>query len=252
MKKILMLVIAVVLFFWGRHYAGMAYEEYAIMTETKKQNEYLRNEVILKNEKNPMERKVDFALLEEINPDIVGWIWIPGTSIDYPILVGNEDDEYLNLDMEGKESKLGSIFSFCDTDRELSDARTVLFGHNMRDYQMFGELKRYQDLEFRKNHKRMYIYTRKRTMELCVFSIFVCEENADIFEDDTILGTNEYKELVQVLHKQNEYDDISIKNINIIHNVRTFSLVTCSGNAGTSNRLLVNSFVIGEKYCMER
>ena len=66
-----MLVIAVVLFFWGGHYAGMAYEEYAIMTETKKQNEYLRNEVILKNEKNPMERKVDFALLEEINPDIV-------------------------------------------------------------------------------------------------------------------------------------------------------------------------------------
>ena len=84
-------------------------------------------------------------------------------------------------------------------------------------------------------------------MELCVFSIFVCEENADIFEDDTILGTNEYKELVQVLHKQNEYDDVSIKNINIIHNVRTFSLVTCSGNAGTSNRLLVNSFVMGEK-----
>ena len=65
---------------------------------------------------DPFNRKIDFAALKQINPDIVGWVYIPDTSIDYPILMGNNDSFYLNYDYRKYYSELGSIFSYAGSD----------------------------------------------------------------------------------------------------------------------------------------
>lgn len=186
--------------------------------------------------------KVDFKCLKEINTDICGWIYIPDTSVDYPILIGDTDEKYLYTDVEGNPSKLGSIFSFSDTDRTLKDARIILFGHNMKEYQMFGELKRYiEDEEFRNNHKKIYIYAEDKIMELEVFSIFICEETDSIFRDSTRLGSKEYKALLQELADRDQYFCTCQENMENGENQQSVSLVTCSGSVGTKQRLVVSA-----------
>ena len=93
---------------------------------------------------DPFERRIDFETLQQINPHIKGWIYIPGTKIDYPVLAG---EEYLNRDMYGGKSSLGSIFTYADVDLQ-NDSIVRIYGHNMISMQMFGCIKKYADQEF--------------------------------------------------------------------------------------------------------
>ena len=76
---------------------------------------------------------VDFAALEEINPDIYAWVEIPGTTINYPVLQHPTKDEYYNdHGADGKYSPYGSIFSQASYNgRDFHEPVTVLYGHNL-------------------------------------------------------------------------------------------------------------------------
>lgn len=195
-------------------------------------------------------RVMDFKTLKAINEDIVGWICIPGTSVDYPILIGDTNEKYLNKGYKGNNSKLGSIFAFSDTNRDLSDARTVLFGHNMRYGQMFGDLKNFLNKSYRLNHPKIYVYTEKKTMELDIFSVFTCKDSDEIFYDNTELGSLEYQELISSINDRCSFSDIKKSDIVDYYNNQSFSLSTCYGRAGTSDRLLVSGIVVREKYIL--
>lgn len=195
-------------------------------------------------------RRIDFEILNTINQDIAGWIYIPDTSVDYPILIGDTNDMYLYKDFEGQESVLGSIFSYADTKHTLTDARTILFGHNIKFNQMFGELKKYRNQDFRMNHKEMYVYTKTKTMELQIFSVFICDETDAILWDNVELGSLEYQELLTELERRNLYSDIGIEKLTEKYNHQTFSLVTCNGSSGSSKRFIISGIVVREKYIL--
>lgn len=249
MKKVSIVLLVLILLIVSFYCGIMASEEYIPLKEAVEkaveQKETIIDTVIKEEESSdPINRVIDFDELKQINQDAVGWVYIPDTSVDYPILIGDSDDEYLKKDIEGDYSILGSIFTTADTSRNLSDARTVLYGHNMRDYQMFGELKRYLEKEFRNNHTSMYVYTENRAMELTIFSIFVCKETDSILSDETVLETVDYRELLENLSERNEYSDISIGDISNLDNRQCFSLVTCRGQQGTSSRLIISGIVM--------
>ncbi len=257
--RIIVLVCLVFSIFFGY----MALKEYQPIAIAKKKIEVLRENVVedkemdeitksnfdMKIEKiHPLDREIDFSSLKKMNTDIIGWIFIPDTSVDYPVLIGDTDDKYLNKDFEGKDSKLGSIFSYADTDKELEDARTILFGHNMKNKAMFGELKRYvQENSFRKEHRKMYVYTEKCNMELEIFSIFVCENTDEILRNDVHLGSLEYQEVLRKLSKRNEFLDIEKESIVKMYHNPSFTLVTCWGRAGSTRRLVVHGIVTKEE-----
>ena len=95
----------------------------------------------------------DLTELQKRNEDIRGWIYIPDTAIDNPILV-NSKDYYLYRGADRQHDKYGSIFSR----KPLSDDPVILYGHNMRDGAMFGGIKRYKDAGYMKKHKLIYVY----------------------------------------------------------------------------------------------
>ena len=82
----------------------LAYREQKPFREIKVKGEALQKLVVqetVSQEADPMERTIDFAALQRINPEIVGWLYVPQIGVDSPILTGQTDTEYLTKDFEG-------------------------------------------------------------------------------------------------------------------------------------------------------
>lgn len=249
MFKVVRNIIIVILLALSVYFGYLAYTEGEPLVRSKAQQKAIKEVAVVEVSDDPYDRVVDFEALRNINSDIVGWIYIPNTSIDYPILIGGTDEEYLYKDMEGNYSELGSIFSYANTNKDLLDGVTFLFAHNMLQYQMFGELRRYLDDDFRSQHPKIYVYTGSRTVELGIYSIFTCRDDDALFDNVGIeAGTPEYRDLLLEIQSRNEYSGIGVDNIGNMYDNRTFSLVTCNGEVGTVYRLIVNGLVEREKY----
>ena len=84
--------------------------------------------------------EVDFDGLSQINPDIVGWLYIPGADISYPVVQAGDNDYYLDRMFDGTRNSAGSIFldAYCASD--FSDRHSIIYGHHMRDLSMFARL----------------------------------------------------------------------------------------------------------------
>ena len=216
--------------------------------DSKYKNDAIRD-VVVSDTEDPLKRVIDFKKLKSINKDVVGWVYVPDTKIDYPILIGSKDDTYINTNIEGKKNALGSIFSYANTKRDLSNGHVLLFGHNMRQEQMFGQLKKFvNSSDFRKSHKKFYIYTEEKTMELDIVSIFITDENSDFFTTGLELGTLDFINFTNNLMKRNRFSDTIWGNKKVkLSDNQVFSLVTCYGSPGTHDRLVVSGSVVKEK-----
>ena len=84
---------------------------------------------------------IDFERLQKRNPDIVAWIHIPDTNIDYPVVQGSDNSYYLNHTAAGAENSSGAIFLDAGCDTAFSGDNYIIYGHNMRTKKMFGGLK---------------------------------------------------------------------------------------------------------------
>lgn len=99
-------------------------------------------------------RIVDMTELKQINPDIKGWLTMDDTGIDYPVLQGDDDYEYLNRDMYGNSCLTGSLyFRSIDTTENADADYRMIYGHHMDASSMFGCLDKYIDAEYFSNHK---------------------------------------------------------------------------------------------------
>ncbi len=103
---------------------------------------------------------MDFSDLQEINPEIIGWIRMEGSDIDYPIMQTNNNSYYLTHLYNREYNNNGSIFMDCRNSADFSDKNTVLYGHHMRnDVAMFASLKWYKDQEFYEANPTITLFT---------------------------------------------------------------------------------------------
>ena len=94
---------------------------------------------------------IDFEVLKSINPDIVGWIQIPGTAIDYPICWRAGDNEYYmgNIRQKVRSGHLNCHYAgWCQFLSAAEEHLVVLYGHHMRNGTMFKDIVRYTDADF--------------------------------------------------------------------------------------------------------
>lgn len=92
--------------------------------------------------------KPDFSQLRAVNPDVVGWISLPNTDIDYPILQGEDNLSYITTDVYGKYAVAGSIFLDTRCKADFSDRYSLVYGHHMSNGSMFGALDKYRSENF--------------------------------------------------------------------------------------------------------
>lgn len=129
----------------------------------------LVDEVFIENS-NKEENKIDWNNLKSINEDIIGWIEIEGTDINYPILKDNDNLYYLKHNYLKKYNSNGSIFTLDINPFE--DCETLLYGHNMKNGTMFSILGKYLDKDFLLSHQKIKIYTPNKNYEGVIFSAY--------------------------------------------------------------------------------
>ena len=150
---------------------------------------------------------IDFDSLLEVNPDIIGWLYIPGTGTNYPILLGDDDSEYLHTNYRHEYQYLGSIFAHYRTSPKLDDPYTVLFGHNMRSGRMFGNLSDYQSKSFRDANPFVYIYTPDRSLQCTIYaSGYVDATDTEIFSYGYEYQTEGFRKLIDTTVSNSSYD----------------------------------------------
>lgn len=147
------------------------------------------------------ELPVDFAALQAENPDIFAWIRIPGTDIDYPILMWDGEDQtyYLERNMYGEKDRDGSIYIENYNANDLTDPNTIIYGHNWSTGRMFHDLEKFQKQEFFDEHSELIIYFPDRILTYNIFASYEYDDrhllyafnfkDADVYADylETIL-----------------------------------------------------------------
>ena len=118
---------------------------------------------------------VDFETLRENGPDIIGWLSLPDTVLNYPVTQTDNNEYYLNHLYDGTYNKVGCLFADYENQAGFSDRNTIVYGHNMRDGSMFALLNRYDEQSYFDTHRQMYLVTPKGGYVMEIFTAFAAK-----------------------------------------------------------------------------
>ena len=126
--------------------------------------------------------RIDFEALQTENNDIVGWIYCPDTPINYPVVKGKDNNQYLRADLKGKYLVTGTIFVDYRNGNIGADSNYILYGHNMKNSTMFGTLVKYKEQAYYNAHPIMYYLTPNGNYLIELFAGTVVKDDSDIYQ----------------------------------------------------------------------
>lgn len=126
-----------------------------------------------------------FEELLAVNPDVCAWVSLDGTSIDYPVLQGENNLTYINMDVYGNFALAGSIFLDSRNSDDFTDPYSLLYGHHMENSGMFGDLDLYKDEAFFQENTSGTLILPDRAYDLEIFACLVTNaSDKSIFEPE--------------------------------------------------------------------
>lgn len=189
------------------------------------------------------EKNLDWEKLWDTNEHIYGWIYIPNTNVDYPVLQHPTDDSYyLDYNLDGSKGYPGCIYSehrYNSTNWD--DFNTLLYGHNMKNGTMFKTLHYFEDSKFFEENRYIYIYTPEHTY---VYDIF----GAYTYSNKHILATYHFQ---TDTNRQTYLDEVFAirdmsahfrEGVEVTPEDYLLTLTTCTGNSST--RYLVQGVLV--------
>ncbi|MEE0955255.1 MAG: class B sortase [Eubacterium sp.] len=117
--------------------------------------------------------EINFKALKEVNPDVIGWIYSPDTTINYPVVQGNDNAYYLKHLADGTENRNGCPFLDVQNRPDFTDDNSVIYGHHMQNGTMFAGISWYEDQSYYDEHPVMYLMTPSATYRIELFSGYI-------------------------------------------------------------------------------
>ena len=148
--------------------------KYINYRKQKEQQEILNKIKINEEEitEETTERMLKLKELQKENSDIVGWLEIERTGINYPVLQTNNNDYYLTHTYKKENSKNGSIFLDKDYNFSIPSSNLLIYGHNNKNGKMFEELLNYENEEYYKKHPNIRFTTEKWDSTFEIIAVF--------------------------------------------------------------------------------
>lgn len=166
--------------------------------------------------------RLTFKELVDRNKDVIGWIDVYGTQIDYPIVQGKDNTEYLNKTVLGEFSTVGSIFLDSGNEKDFSDFKNILYGHYMEKRKMFGDMELFKDENFFNTHKYGCLYRVNNSTKGITFFSLVDTVGTDF---KLLSPTKTYnKEIISYIYEHSIFK----RNIEITKEDKIIMLDTCN------------------------
>ena len=128
--------------------------------------------------------QVEFESLRAVNPEIVAWLTIEGTNIDYPVAKHSDNDYYLHHLFNGEYNSSGCLFMDCRNPSDVPGRHTIIYGHHMDNGTMFQNLMYYKDQAFYDEHPTARLITPNGSYTIEFFAGYVADVDSDAWELD--------------------------------------------------------------------
>ncbi len=241
LELIIILILLIILIYSASRLFTWIYDNYSANNLKNELSQYIdttsNNHTDNKDNINTL--SVDFESLEKINKDVVGWIKVNNTDINYPVVKYKDNEYYLNRDFKNFKNSSGAIFLDYKNDINNLSKNNVIYGHNRLDNSMFGSLKKILNKNWyeNENNKIIYIYTKNSILSWQVFSVYKIPN--ETYYITTSFKNNEFLEFLKTIKERSIYD-FGI-DVNIYDNILTLS--TCYGY-NDSQRVVLHAKLI--------
>ena len=177
--------------------------------------------------------------LKTQNSDFVGWITIPDTKVDYPVVHTVDNEFYLNHSFQKEYLRAGSIFAdYRNSKSLLKNRNTVLYGHNMMSGSMFGCISDFFSRSYFMENRYIYIYTSDGIFVYQTFSIRRVKINKDVSYITTFFSNDE--DFLNFANRMMTASAVKLNDVTFTETDRILTLSTCT-DSGNAN----------ERYCLQ-
>jgi len=175
-----------------------------------------------------------FGQLQALNAEVIAWLSVYGTNIDYPVTQAADNTKYVNTNAEGVYSLSGAIFLDCANRSDFSDFNSILYGHHMERKAMFGEIGTFADKKVFDTHRYGNLYCGGKDYGIAFFAFVHCDAY-----DNTVFAAN-----VQEAARKDYLDDLLEKaafqrDIGVTADDRIVLLSTCSTGSTNGRDILI-------------
>ena len=181
----------------------------------------------------------DLSALSAQNPDCVGWITIPDTGIDYPVMYTPDDPEhYLRRDFSGVSASHGTPFLDGRNQDTVENQNLILYGHNMMDGSMFKPLISYLEPSFRETHQEIYLELSEKQYQYNVLAVVETSTTSPFYTFTSLADPTAASDFRATLLKETD--------LYVVHQAKGYLTLSTCNNGGGNSRVLVIAALVGE------
>ncbi len=186
-------------------------------------------------------KNIDFAGMQAVNEDVIGWIQIYGTPVDYPVLDADDNEYYLNRTYDRQWSSYGSIFIEPRNNPDLSERHLVIYGHNMVNEAMFGSLLEYKKQEYFDAHDTIRLCLPDRDVEYKIFSAYTAHVDSPTYYME-FTNLSKQKEMIDYM----KAESLIQSNLTPKEDDQILTLSTCTPTGAKYYRFVVNAVLVDD------
>lgn len=188
--------------------------------------EFVSVDDIAAPDKKPVVVNQTVADAKALNADIVGWLRLDGTGIDYPFVQAADNDYYLRRDINGDYAYAGTLFMDANANRQFTQFSSAIFGHNMLNGTMFSDVLKYKDAAFFNAFPTGWLFLEDATYQLEVFAYM------EVSGSDAVVYKTDYRDEreMQITLEYIAQNAQRYRNLSLTPKDRLVLLSTCTDN----------------------
>lgn len=181
--------------------------------------------------------EVNFDVLLEKNEDIIGWLYSEDTPINLPIVQSTDNDYYLRRLIDGTWNSSGTLFADYRNAGDFTDNNTIIYGHNMKNKEMFGTLPYYKEQSYFNEHPVMWLLTPAGNYKIELVAGYVTSTTSDVYSFDQS-EEDVFATVQQAVEKSTFRTDVEISQGD-----RFLTLSTCSYEYDNARYVLIGQLI---------